>query len=176
MSERESLPVLLFLFTLEKYTVCDVCGLRSPPFEPTTVLYITPTDNACMPELVLQPHKQKLWKICSRCKKNAKRVELKHFLQPLKYVIITVNIFTCMNNKIMLNRNCIPQDPNIMPGPYKFNLGATAEYNGHIMNCVHYVASVNSLGKPCIVSVLKLMKAILITNITNLLHIYYWTN
>ena len=34
---------ILFSFVLEKYTVCDVCGLKSPSFESSSVLYITPT-------------------------------------------------------------------------------------------------------------------------------------
>ena len=48
----------LFIHFRKKNTVCDVCGLRSP-FEPTTVLCITPVDSASMQELVLQGHKQK---------------------------------------------------------------------------------------------------------------------
>ena len=39
-----SLSDILFSFVLEKYIVCDVCGLRSPSFESSSVLYISPTD------------------------------------------------------------------------------------------------------------------------------------
>ena len=35
-----SLSDILFSFVLEKYIVCDVCGLRSPSFESSSVLYI----------------------------------------------------------------------------------------------------------------------------------------
>ena len=39
---------ILFSFVLEKYIVCDVCGLRSPSFESSNVLYISPTDTSSM--------------------------------------------------------------------------------------------------------------------------------
>ena len=39
-----SLSDILFSFVLEKYIVCDVCGLRSPSFESSSVLYILPTE------------------------------------------------------------------------------------------------------------------------------------
>ena len=35
-----SLSDILFSFVLEKYIVCDVCGLRSPSFESSSVIYI----------------------------------------------------------------------------------------------------------------------------------------
>ena len=37
-----SLSEILFSFMLEKYIVCDACGLRPPSFESSSVLYITP--------------------------------------------------------------------------------------------------------------------------------------
>ena len=40
-----SLSDTLFSFVLEKYTVCDIYGLRSPSFESSGVLYISPTDT-----------------------------------------------------------------------------------------------------------------------------------
>ena len=39
---------ILFSFMLEKYIVCDVCGLRSPSFESSSVLYIIPTCTSSM--------------------------------------------------------------------------------------------------------------------------------
>ena len=44
-----------------------------------------------MQELAQQDHKQKLYKTCSRCKKDTWNVEFKHLLQPPNYPIITVN-------------------------------------------------------------------------------------
>ena len=70
-SYRDSLSALLPSFVLEKNIVCAVCGLRSPSFEFINILYISPTNNASMQELVMQDqdHKQKLYKTCSQCKK-----------------------------------------------------------------------------------------------------------
>ena len=109
---------LLFSSILEKYIFCDVRGLRSPSFESSAVLYITPTDNASMQELVLQEHKQ-LRKTCS-CKKCTWHIEFIHILQPPKYVVIIVNRFNYIDNK---NRSLEPLDMDSVPGPYNFNLG-----------------------------------------------------
>ena len=43
-----SLSEMLFPFMLEKYIVCDACGLRSPSFESSSVLNITPTCSSSM--------------------------------------------------------------------------------------------------------------------------------
>ena len=37
-----SLSDILLSFMLDRCIVCDVCGLGSPPFESSSVLYITP--------------------------------------------------------------------------------------------------------------------------------------
>ena len=42
-----SLSDILFSFVFI-YIVCDVCGLRSPSFESSSVLYISPTDTPSM--------------------------------------------------------------------------------------------------------------------------------
>ena len=47
-----SLSDLLFSFVLEKYIVCEVCGLRSPSFESSSVLHISPTDTPSMQNLI----------------------------------------------------------------------------------------------------------------------------
>ena len=62
-----SLSDILFSFVLEKYIVCDVCGLRSPSFESSSVLHISPTDTSSMQNLILEGLQQKLQKSCSRC-------------------------------------------------------------------------------------------------------------
>ena len=48
-----SLSDILFSFVLEEYIVCDVCGLRSPSFESSSVLHISPTDTSSMQNLIL---------------------------------------------------------------------------------------------------------------------------
>ena len=45
---------------VEKYIACDACGLRSPSFESSSVLYITPTCTSSMQELIKQGMEQKL--------------------------------------------------------------------------------------------------------------------
>ena len=42
----------IFLFVLEKYIAYDICGLRSPSFESSSVLYISPTDTSSMQERI----------------------------------------------------------------------------------------------------------------------------
>ena len=78
-----SLFDILFSFVLEKYIVCDVCGLRSPSFESSSVLYISPTDTSSMQNLILQGLQQKLQKSCSRCNKNTWHVESSYILYNL---------------------------------------------------------------------------------------------
>ena len=53
-----SLSEILFSFMLEKYIVCDACGLRSPSFESSSVLYITPTCTSSMQESIKQGMEQ----------------------------------------------------------------------------------------------------------------------
>ena len=55
-----SLSDLLFSFVLEKYIVCEVCGLTSPSFESSSVLHISPTDTPSMQNLILEGLQQKL--------------------------------------------------------------------------------------------------------------------
>ena len=55
-----SLSDILFSFVLEKYVVCDVCGLRSASLESSSVLYITLTDTSSMQDLIAQGMQQKL--------------------------------------------------------------------------------------------------------------------
>ena len=55
-----SLSDILFSSVLEKYIVCDVCGLKSPSFESSGVLYISPTYTSSMLNLILQGLQQKL--------------------------------------------------------------------------------------------------------------------
>ena len=95
-----SLSEILFAFMLEKYIVCDACGLRSPSFESSSVLYITPTYTCSMQGLIKQGMGQKLEKSCFRCKKNTWHVEINYILQPPKYLIIVVNRFRYINNNL----------------------------------------------------------------------------
>ena len=95
-----SLSDILFSFVLEKHFVCDVCGLRSPSFESSSVLYISPTDTSSMQNLILEGLQQKLQKSCSRCNKNTRHIESSYILQPPKYLLLFVNRFRYINNDI----------------------------------------------------------------------------
>ena len=70
-SYRDSLSELSFSFILEKnpYSLTHT-RTEIPSFESTSVLYNTPTNNAPMQELVMQDHKQNIYKICFRCNKH----------------------------------------------------------------------------------------------------------
>ena len=99
-----SLSDILFSFVLEKYTVCDVCGLRSPSFESSSVLYISPSDTSSMQNLISEGLQQKLQKFCSRCNKNTWNVESSYILQPPKYLLLFVNRFRYINNNVTKDR------------------------------------------------------------------------
>ena len=75
-----SLSDIFFSIVLEKYIVYDVCGLRSPSFESSSVLFMSPTDTSSMQNLILEGLQQKLQKSCSRCNKNTRHVESSYIL------------------------------------------------------------------------------------------------
>ena len=91
---------ILLSFVLEKYIVCDVCGLKSPSFESSSVLYISPTATSSMQNLILQGLQQKLQKSCSQCNKNTWHVKSSYILQPPKYLLLFVNRFKYINNNV----------------------------------------------------------------------------
>ena len=67
--------------------------MKSPAFETTSLLYVTPTDFT-MQELMLQEHKQKLYKTCSCCGMDTWHIEPKQILQPSEHLIIIVKRIT----------------------------------------------------------------------------------
>ena len=142
-----SLSDLLFSFVLEKYIVCEVCGLRSPPFESSSVLHISPTDTPSMQNLILEGLQQKLQKSSSRCNKNTQHIESSYILQPPKYLLLFVNRFRYLNNNIIKDRCPIPLDTTVMLGPLKFNLQATIDHHGPSIDSGHYTASINCCKK-----------------------------
>ena len=133
----------LFSFMLEKYVVCDACGLRSPSFESSSVLYITPTCTSSMQELIKQGMKQQLETSCFRRKKNTWHVESNYLLQPPKYLIIVVNRFRYINNNFTKDRCSIPMNMAVVFGLHKFSLQATIDHHGPSMYSDHYTASIN---------------------------------
>ena len=143
----DSLSDILFSFVLEKYIVCDVCGLRSPSFESSSVLYISPTDTSSMQNLILLGLQQKLQKSCSRCKKNTWHVESSYILQHPKYLLLFVNRFRYINNNVTKDRCSMPMDTTVRLGPLKFSLRATIDHHGPSIDSGHYTASINCCEK-----------------------------
>ena len=170
-----SLSDLLFSFVLEKYIVCEVCGLRSPSFESSSVLHISPTDTPSMQNLILEGLQQKLQKSCSRCNKNTRHIESSYILQPPKYLLLFVNRFRYLNNNIIKDRCPIPLDTTVMLGPLKFNLQATIDHHGPSIDSGHYTASINCCKKHSIATITKLRSLELLIK-TPLLHILYYIN
>ena len=68
--------------------------MKSPTFETTSLLFVTPTDSTPMQELLLQEYKRKLYKTCSGCGRDTWHRESKPILQNPKYLIIIVNGIT----------------------------------------------------------------------------------
>ena len=83
MNSKGSFSELLFSFVLGKYTICDICTMKSPAFETPSLLYVTPTDSSSMQELLMQEHKQKLYKTCSGCGRDTWHIESKNNYNPL---------------------------------------------------------------------------------------------
>ena len=146
INSKGSFPELLFPFVLEKCIMCDICTMTAPAFETTSLLYVTPIDSTSMQELLMQEHKQKLYKTCS-CGGDTWHIESKQILQPPKYLIISVNRITYSNNMITKNKSRMPLDLYIKLGPYKYFLHASVDHLGYFMNSGHYTASVNCCGK-----------------------------
>ena len=147
INSKGSFSELLFSFVLEKYTICDICSMKSPAFETTSLLYVTPNDSSSMQELLMQEHKQKIYKTCFCCGRDTWHIESKQILQPPNYLIIIVNRITYSNNRITKNKSRMPLDLYIKLGPYKFSLQASVDHHGYSMNSGHYTASINCCGK-----------------------------
>ena len=125
-----SLSEILFSFMLEKYSVCDACGLRFPSLESGSVLYITPTRTSSMQQSIKQGMGQKLEKSCFRCKKNTWHVDSNYVLQLSKYLIIVANRFRYINNNFTKDRCSIFMDMIVVLGLHKFSLQATIKHHG----------------------------------------------
>ena len=121
--------------------------MKSPAFETNSLLYITSTDSVSMQELLMQEHKQKLYKTCYCCGRDTWHIESKQILQPPKYLMIIVNRIPYSNNRITKNKSCMPLDLYIKLGPYNFSPQASVDHHGYFMISGHYTASINCCGK-----------------------------
>ena len=126
---------------LEKYIVCDACGLRSPHLSLVAcyILYL----------LIALPCRNwsckgcnKHYKsFCFRCK-NTWHVESNHILQPPKYLIIVVNRFRYINN-FTKDKCSIPMDMTAVLSLHKLSLHATKGHHGPSMYSGPHTASIN---------------------------------
>ena len=138
---EDSLSDILFSFVLEKYIVCGVCGLRSPSFESSSVLYISPTDTSSM---------QNFYKDCDRnCKNPVLDVirTLGTSNQAIYYNLLNIyfSSFIDLDTLITMSPKIDAPYLSIRPllGPLKFNLQATVDHHGPSMHSGHYTASIN---------------------------------
>ena len=137
-----SLSEILFSFILEKYIVCDACGLRSPSFESSSVLYDYTYLYLFHAGIDKARNGTKL-ECCFRCKENTWHVEFNYMLQPPWYLIIVDNRFRYINDNFTNDRCSIPMDMTVVLGLHKFNLQATIDHHGPSMYSGHYTASIN---------------------------------
>ena len=168
-----SLSDILYSFVLEKYTVCDVCGLRSPSFESNSVLYVSPTNTSSMQNLILEGLQQKLQKSCSRCNKNTRHVESSYILQPPTYLLLFVNRFRYINNNFNKGSCPIPRDTTIW---LKFSLQATIDHHGPSIHSGHYTASINCCKKTFYCNDHTITEFGIALIKTPLLHMLYYMN
>ena len=119
--------------------------MKSPAFETTSLLYVTPTDCTSMQELLMQEHQQKLYKTCSCYGRDTWHIESKQILQPPKYLIIIVDRITYSYNRITKNKSRMPLDLYIKLGPYKFSLQASVDHHGSILYEQWSLHSLNQL-------------------------------
>ena len=150
--------------------------MKSPTFETTILLCVTPTDSTSMQESLMQEHKQKLFKTCSCCGRDTWHIESKQILQPHNYLKIIVNRITYSNNRIIKNNSRMPLDLYIKLDPYKFSLQTSLDHHGYSMNSGHYTASINCCGKHFTVTIIKLLNVISRIPIIHLLPVYFCTN
>ena len=146
--------------------------MKSPASEITSLLFFTPTDSTSMQDLLLQEHKQKLYKNCSCSWRDTLHIESKQILQPAKYLIIIVNRITYSNNRITKNKSRIYILNGILTNfPYKLLWT--------IMDTLWTVVITQPqsivVGKHFIVTMIKLLNVISRIPIIHLLPIYFCT-
>ena len=124
-----------------------LCGLRSPSFESSGVLYISPTDTSSMQNLILEGLQQKLQKFCSRCNKNTRYVESSSILQAPKYLLLFAIRFRHINNNVTKNGCPIHMDTTMRLGHLKFSPQATIDHHGPSIYSGYYTASINCCKK-----------------------------
>ena len=142
-----SLSDILFSFVLEKYIVCDVCGLRSPHLS-LVVCYIF---HLLIPLLC----KTWFYKDCNRnCKIPVLDVirTLGTSNQALYYNLLNIYFSSLidvdtLNNNVTKGRCSIPMDTTVRLGPLQYSLRAPIDHHGPSIHSGDYTASINCCEK-----------------------------
>ena len=150
--------------------------MKSPAFETTSLLYGTPTNCISMQELLMQEHRQKLYKTCSCFGRDTWHIESKQILQPPMHLIIIVNRIAYSNNRIAQNKSRMPLDLYIKLGSYKLSLQASVDHHGYSMNTGHYTVSINCCGKTFHCNDNKITECNITDTYNLLLPMYFCTN
>ena len=150
--------------------------MKSPNFETTSLLYVTPTDSTSMQESLMQEHKQKLYKTCSCCGRDTWHIESKQILQPPNYLIIIVNRITYSNSRITKKKTRMPLDLYIKLGPYKFSYMLLWTIMDTLWTVVITQPQSIVVGKHFTVTIIKLLNVISRIPIIHLLPLYFCTN
>ena len=106
-----------------------------------------PTSASSMQELTMHGLQQNLYKSCFRCGKSTCHVESSQILQPPKFLIIIVNRFKYINNRVIKDKGPIPVDFTFTLGPYTFSLLATVDHHGPTTDSGHYTTYINCCNK-----------------------------
>ena len=128
---------------LEKYIVCDACGLRSPSFESSSLLYITPTYTSSMQESITQGMQQKLESPAFDARRTLGMSNLIIFnsLQNIWLSLwIDLDILTTILPKIDAPYLSIWL---LYLSLHKFSLQPTIDHHGPSMYYDHYTAPIN---------------------------------
>ena len=139
-----SLSEILFSFMLEEYIVCDACRLRSPSFQCSSVLYITPTCTFSMQELIKQgmEKNRKSPAFDTRRTLGMSNLIIFYTLQTFDYCFVFY-WFRYINNYFTKDRCSIPIDMTVVLGLHKFSLQVTIAHHGPSMYSGHYTTSIN---------------------------------
>ena len=170
-----SLSDTLFSFFLEKYIVCGVCGLRSPSFESSSVLYISPTDTSSMQNLILQGLQQKLQNPVLDSLRTLGKSNLARYYNLQNICLsslINLDTLTIMSPKIDA-----PYLWTVRLGRLKFSLRATIDHHGPSIHSGHYTASINCCKKNHSIATIPQLRSLeLLMAKTPLLHMLYYMN
>ena len=118
-------PTIYNVFSpiLEQCTISYVCGLGSPSFQPSNILYF---DIWYIPARIGDARAG----IIFWCKRDTWYTFSEHILKPPKYLIVIVDRFNHTDDQFITDMCLVSLDRNIRQGLYKFSLQATIDHHG----------------------------------------------